>query len=155
MIPQDVLDGLSVEGRTARWTEVLCEIEDGRSPRDVLFVNAEGPVRGFAYASEDPGSGGAGDLRAGDEPTSTALLHAIYLHPTAWGTGLGSALLEATVNALRALSFSKATLWVIEANERARRFYEARGWYADGGSKTCFGMDVTVDVPTLSYALKL
>jgi hypothetical protein len=28
------------------------------------------------------------------------------------------------------------TLWVLDTNERARRFYEARGWRADGTSKS-------------------
>jgi GNAT superfamily N-acetyltransferase len=148
MIPQDVLDGLSVEQRTQRWAELLADISNGRSQRDVLFVNADDVVRGFSYAapSDDDDASDAGN---------TALLHAIYLDQSAWGTGLGAALLEATINDLRSRSFTHATLWVIEANERARRFYEAHGWYADGSSKTCFGMDVSVDVPTLRYARAL
>ncbi len=31
--------------------------------------------------------------------------------------------------------YRRATLWVLEANQRARRFYEARGWTPDGTSK--------------------
>jgi Acetyltransferase (GNAT) family. len=29
----------------------------------------------------------------------------------------------------------EAILWVLESNQRARRFYEAAGWRADGGHK--------------------
>ena len=32
--------------------------------------------------------------------------------------------------------FSAATLWVLETNARARRFYESAGWAADGATKT-------------------
>jgi ribosomal protein S18 acetylase RimI-like enzyme len=30
----------------------------------------------------------------------------------------------------------EAILWVLEANQRARRFYEAGGWRPDGSAKT-------------------
>ena len=33
---------------------------------------------------------------------------------------------------LCAIGYRRATLWVLETNERTRRFYEAAGWVADG-----------------------
>jgi len=36
---------------------------------------------------------------------------------------------------LRAVGFSTATLWVLDTNLRARRFYEAAGWVPDGATK--------------------
>ena len=35
-----------------------------------------------------------------------------------------------------AAAYREATLWVLEGNVRGRRFYEATGWYADGGIGT-------------------
>ncbi|WP_343308385.1 GNAT family N-acetyltransferase [Streptomyces sp. SID5770] len=52
----------------------------------------------------------------------------------AWGTGVGRALLSATTGALVAAGFRSAALWVFAGNERARRFYEAAGWRADGAA---------------------
>jgi hypothetical protein len=36
---------------------------------------------------------------------------------------------------LRHDGFHTATLWVLESNARARRFYERRGWHVDGHEK--------------------
>jgi GNAT superfamily N-acetyltransferase len=57
----------------------------------------------------------------------------IYLHPSAWGLGLGRALLTRATDELRDAGFAEALLWVIEGNERAIRFYERAGWHDDGG----------------------
>jgi RimJ/RimL family protein N-acetyltransferase len=38
----------------------------------------------------------------------------------------------ATMTTLGRADYAQATLWVLEDNERARRFYEAAGWRADG-----------------------
>jgi ribosomal protein S18 acetylase RimI-like enzyme len=37
---------------------------------------------------------------------------------------------------LRCRGFDEAVLWVLETNERARRFYEKAGWKTDGQTKT-------------------
>ena len=36
---------------------------------------------------------------------------------------------------MRSAGFRRATLWVIEENAEARRFYEAAGWRPDGLAK--------------------
>jgi len=59
----------------------------------------------------------------------------LNLAPEAWGKGLGRALLEAATTKLRDLGYADAVLWVLDGNTRARRFYEAAGWYADGTAK--------------------
>jgi GNAT superfamily N-acetyltransferase len=55
-------------------------------------------------------------------------LRAIYVDPPAQGAGVGSALLEAAVDALRAAGHAEAFLWTFEANGLARAFYERHGW---------------------------
>jgi GNAT superfamily N-acetyltransferase len=62
-------------------------------------------------------------------------VHTIYLDPAVWGTGAGAALLDAALDEMRAAAYRSATLWTLGTNERARRFYERRGWRADGTSK--------------------
>jgi GNAT superfamily N-acetyltransferase len=55
-------------------------------------------------------------------------LRALYVDPPAQGAGVGSALLEAAVEALRAAGHAEAFLWTFEANGLARAFYERHGW---------------------------
>lgn len=70
------------------------------------------------------------------DPECVGEIHALYLLPESWGEGLGRQLLAAAVERLAAAGFEEATLWVLGSNVRARRFYEAGGWFADGASKT-------------------
>ena len=64
--------------------------------------------------------------------------------PTAWGTGIGRALIQAGEDELRRLGHHDAVLWVLDDNPRARRFYELAGWAADGAAREIqlFGFDV-------------
>lgn len=120
LLPDSYLDRLSVEERERQWTETL----DETSTRSgVLVAEDDGRVVGFASwgPSRDEGAGEA----TGEVP-------AIYLEPTAVGTGVGRELFGAATRALREAGYTRATLWVLEVNERARRFYERAGWSWDG-----------------------
>ena len=50
-------------------------------------------------------------------------------------------------------SYADATLYVIEDNPRARRFYEREGWAADGTTKT--GEFLGLTVAEIRYRIKL
>jgi GNAT superfamily N-acetyltransferase len=76
---------------------------------EVHVFDQDGRVAGFAVLD-------------GDE------LRALYVDPPAQGAGVGSALLEASVDALRAAGHGEAFLWTFEANGLARAFYERHGW---------------------------
>jgi RimJ/RimL family protein N-acetyltransferase len=52
------------------------------------------------------------------------------------GAGSGQRLLLAATAELSRLGFPEAVLWVATGNSRARRFYEAAGWAADGMERT-------------------
>ena len=52
----------------------------------------------------------------------------IYFLPEYIGKGYGQYLLNACVDELRKLGFHSIILWVLEENERARRFYEKNGF---------------------------
>lgn len=56
----------------------------------------------------------------------------IYLLPEHIGQGLGRLLMDAVLEELRKQGFSKAFLWVLEENGRARRFYERYGFTCTG-----------------------
>lgn len=69
----------------------------------------------------------------------TGEVRAIYAAPDVWGTGIGRALMGGAVAELSRLGYAGATLWVLDANERARRFYALAGWKPDGSAKTDAG----------------
>ena len=66
---------------------------------------------------------------------STGEVVAIYARPEAWGTGAGRALMMAALDGLRGAGFRDATLWVLDSNARARRFYERAGFAPDSAVK--------------------
>lgn len=71
--------------------------------------------------------GVAGSLPSRDEPpVRERELTLLYIDTGWYGTGLGAALLDAT------LGDGPASLWVAEDNPRARRFYEKHGFRPDG-----------------------
>lgn len=73
-----------------------------------------------------------------DEPVDPEVgqVYAIYVDSGHWDRGYGRALFAAAVSGLTDAGFDAATLWVLDSNTRARRFYEAAGWVADGATKT-------------------
>lgn len=100
------------------WRE---QVEHG--PPRVLAVHGGEPI-GFAVAgpARDPG------------PVDTELL-ALYVRRAWWGTGVGQALLDEVVGD------RSCTLWVLEANLRARAFYARNGFAADGSRELMEWLD--------------
>ncbi|HZB86562.1 MAG TPA: GNAT family N-acetyltransferase [Gaiellaceae bacterium] len=75
----------------------------------------------------------------------------LFVVPDEWGRGAGTALHDEAVRLLRGKN-AGARLWVLEENERARRFYERRGWAFDGERRPS---DYPPYPPALRYALDL
>jgi GNAT superfamily N-acetyltransferase len=119
-LPDETLDGLDVSEREAEWLRVLTS-DDSRH----RVLVAEGPDGIVGFAS-------VGSTRDGDAEDGTGELYAIYLVEDAAGAGLGRSLLACSTAALRDAGFVRATLWVLETNDRARVFYEREGWSWDG-----------------------
>jgi GNAT superfamily N-acetyltransferase len=126
LVPDGYLDALSyqIPKRVVWWHDML----SGTSGPKWTWV-AEGADRivGFADTcrSWDP-----------DADRSTAILGAIYLERSVVRRGVGRALMDRAVSNLRDVGFTAVTLWVLDTNDRARRFYEALGWRPDGTTKT-------------------
>lgn len=119
VFPAEFLAGLSVEERAALAERLLTERSE-----TILVAEIDRRVVGFASG---------GPSRDEDPDAAPAEVYAIYVEPPAWGRGAGRLLLERLEEVLRGSSFEEATLWVLEDNPRARRFYEAAGWEFDGG----------------------
>jgi L-amino acid N-acyltransferase YncA len=139
LLPDGFLDRLSVEEREASWREAF------RDRGAAVFVaEEEGRVIGFASF------GPSRDRDAGPE---VGEIPAIYVDPTVVGAGVGRALLDAAIEAMREAGYRRATLWVLEANAHARRFYERAGWRWDGTvSRHDFDC---ANEPVVRYAVEL
>lgn len=125
LLPQEYLDRLYPAGRLARWRRTLDETDQGTG--GVIVAVTDGQVCGAAWF---------GPTRDTDtDPVRVGELIGIYLLPEAWGKGLGRKLLAAAVEHLAAAGYSQATLWVLDSNARARRFYAKAGWAEDGAVK--------------------
>jgi ribosomal protein S18 acetylase RimI-like enzyme len=140
-LTDEYLDGLSVEERLEQHRRSL---EQPRAEWRTWVADHEGTVTGFAVT---------GPSEDADAEPSTGEVYAIYLEPDRVGTGLGRELFEHAVADLRERGFSVVTLWVLESNERARRFYEVAGWRADG-TQTNERVDCEMR-PTVRYRVEL
>jgi GNAT superfamily N-acetyltransferase len=81
----------------------------------LTVADDDGEIAGFSYVGPSPED----DVRE---------LYGLHVAPDQVGTGVGRLLM---VDALAHLG-PHAVLWVLDRNERARRFYERGGWVADG-----------------------
>jgi GNAT superfamily N-acetyltransferase len=117
VLPANELDAMVID--PSRWRPRLEHPPAGWS----TFVGERaGVVVGFASVGPSRDENGIGEL------------YAIYVAPAAWSTGAGRALLE-RAEATLSTEYAEATLWVLEDNPRARRFYEGGGWATDGARK--------------------
>lgn len=123
-VPDAVLDALSVDTRIEVWNTILSE-SSWPAPA-ILVADDNARIAGFVHLCPSR------DHDAGPEIGEVA---AIYLMPEHWGKGWGQALLDRAVATLQLAGFCAATLWVLDFNARARRFYEAGGWQADGATR--------------------
>jgi putative acetyltransferase len=62
-------------------------------------------------------------------------LDGLYVEPAWWSRGVGRTLHDAALDRLRAGGSARCHLWVLEHNDRARRFYERLGWRENGDTR--------------------
>jgi GNAT superfamily N-acetyltransferase len=141
VLPDEYLDRLSVDDREAMWLGAFAHPD----PKSGALV-AEASRRIVGFASFGPS-------RDEDAPDGTGEVPAIYVEPAALGTGVGRELFAAVTETLRVAGFTRATLWVLEANVSARRFYEKAGWSWDGAVST--HMFDCANEPVVRYGVDL
>jgi GNAT superfamily N-acetyltransferase len=142
ILPDEHLASLTVDAQAEWWRARLAKPE----PHDNwVFVALDG----------DRVVGVAGAERARDEDAgpTTGELGMLYLLADHVGHGLGRRLHDRALAALRDASYTRATLWVLEANARGRGFYEHVGWAPDGTRGD--HMVECANHPMLRYAIAL
>jgi GNAT superfamily N-acetyltransferase len=133
LLPDDLLDGLSVELRERTWDEIL---GGSSGVAGFTLVAVEAQVIGFCSA--------ATPSRDADAAPRTAEITALYVDPSRWRSGIGHLLLKAMFDALRRDRWKRVELWVFADNARARASYETVGFHPDGAEKRDDGGPVQV-----------
>jgi len=119
LLPQDMLDGLSAEGRAAMWATVLDAPASYNGTR-VYVAERAGEILGLGAC------GGQHDA-AMRERDFAGEIGAIYILRAQQGVGVGRGLMNLMARDLMARPMFGASLWVLRENVGARRFYEGLG----------------------------
>jgi GNAT superfamily N-acetyltransferase len=120
-VPDDYLHALDPVRWRPFWQDRLRDQEPSSGTLVLVQVDGGKPIGFISY----------GPSRAGS-PSRSGEIFAIYVLPQHQGGGGGRMLMAAGLDALAAAGFDRATLWVLDGNVRARRFYEHGGWRPDG-----------------------
>jgi 3-methyladenine DNA glycosylase AlkD/GNAT superfamily N-acetyltransferase len=120
---------MDYERRAARFREQLAGhgLETGPGKEETCVAERGGEVLGFVTL---------GACRDADvDPQRVGEIWGIYLAPQHWRQGAGSRLCRFAEQLLASRGCFEVKLWVLAGNDRARRFYEAMGFVADGAVK--------------------
>ena len=126
MLPARVLDALSVERREVVWAERIA------ANATILVADVEGSVAGWLSL---------GPSRDADATSCDGEVYGLYVEPDSWSQGVGTALWTEAKKTLSALGYRVAKLWVLEANDRARRFYERQGFTPEPDMRKLYERD--------------
>lgn len=120
-VPDDYLNDLhkDMERREQNMLQLLAESQQWK----VFVAEKNGAVVGFCLVGPDR-----------DDPTRGEI-GSIYLLSEYWGQGIGYALHQAGLSALSAMGLDQAVLWILDTNERTRKWYKRQGWQPDGAEK--------------------
>ena len=122
-VADQVLADLSLSEREAGWHERIIDGTHGR----ILVAERGHEVIGYSRV--------LAPARDGDAAADVAEIAAMYVHPDAWRSGAGSALMQTALGELRSDGWRDVTLWVLDRNARAIAFYEGFGFAPDETEK--------------------
>ena len=122
--------------RIRPWQRVIAAIAPGEIAPGAVSPR-EGGAGIVGYASFGPerdvlGAPWPHPLTPAGSEGLVAELYALYVHPAWWSTGTGRTLMDEVLAKVSKAGYAGITLWVLEANARARRFYGKAGFAPDG-----------------------
>jgi GNAT superfamily N-acetyltransferase len=119
LMPAAYLDAMDVAKQADVWRGDIAKHAALR--RKQLLVAVQGrEVVGFARVGPP------------SEARPLGMVYLLYVDPAHWGSGAGARLMQAALGEMADMQLEEAELWVLEANARARAFYEAGGWTPSG-----------------------
>ncbi|WCN82373.1 GNAT family N-acetyltransferase [Micromonospora sp. LH3U1] len=120
-LPAEALADPTPEAMGRYWAERWHWEQDNHR---LTVAERAGELVGFSYLGPDD-----------EDDPETGLLNAIHLEPAEQGRGTGRALMTDALDAMRALGWRRAVLWVLRDNAHARGFYERGGWTPTGAKR--------------------
>ena len=138
IMPDDVIAKTDLVYRTTFWAE---RIADRDWP--VFVIEHDGECVAFCQMipSKDPD----------DDPTQVGHITSLHVLPQLRGRGHGRALMDHVLDEFRNRGYSTVTLWVLEQNRAARRFYERYGFRQDRATRH----SPRTNVPEVRYRILL
>lgn len=121
IVPDSILDSINAEKRQEYFEKAL----------------SEGWEEDFLVFAEDKAAGlmTIGKCRDEEKDDTYGEIWGIYLLPEYWNKGIGTYFINWGLNELKSRGYKKVTLWVLEENINARKFYEKIGFKHDGTIK--------------------
>jgi len=116
-----------------------------RDENRLLLIAVDDAGRAVGYTMLIFGVPGDSDVRSSVSTRPTAELSKVYLLPGEHGSGVASALMDATIEAARERGVASVWLGVNKLNLRANRFYERSGFATVGSKKFQLGTEVHDD----------
>jgi len=142
ILPDDYLNRMRVDGERRRRHMVEQATAAHRSVLVESVAVQAGAIVGWVAG---------GRCRDADRPgPGQGEVYAIYVLPEWWGRGAGRLLMAHAVRTLAEAGQLDITLWVLEGNQQARRFYAAAGFRPDGARQL---LDLGGLVTELRYQL--
>lgn len=121
IVPDEILNNITIKKRQKYFEKALTEGWE----EDAIIFNDNKAVGLICI----------GKCRDIDKEGSCGEIWGIYLLPEYWNMGIGSELINWGVSELKKRNYDKVTLWVLEDNLNARKFYEKIGFEHDGTIK--------------------
>ena len=117
IMPDEVIARTDVPWRTAFWMPRIANPE-----WPVFLLEERGEAVAFCHMAP------TGEPHVGE-------ITSIHVRPGLRGRGYGRRLLDCVFAEFRRVGLTEVTLWVLEGNSKARRFYERAGFALDGAHK--------------------
>jgi ribosomal protein S18 acetylase RimI-like enzyme len=138
IMPDDVIAQTDLSYRTTFWAK---RIADPDWPVFIIDDGGESVAFCQMIPSPDPEV----------DPSRVGLITSLHALPHLRGRGYGTALVNRVLAEFKQRGFEELTLWVLEKNLQARRFYEKYGFRLDGGTRTY----PQTNVPEVRYRIPL
>jgi ribosomal protein S18 acetylase RimI-like enzyme len=138
IMPDDVIARTDLAYRTAFWK---ARIADQEWP--VFLIEENGQAVAFCQMipTKDPD----------DDRQRVGHITSLHVLPQLRRHGYGRSLMDHVLAEFGRRGFAEVTLWVLEANSAARRFYEKYGFRLDGGARRY----PKTEVPEVRYRIRL
>ncbi len=123
ILPDSLLDGLSVSEREQSWDTLLSD--GGDRWLTLVAEDSSGVLVGFCSV--------ATPSRDEDASEATAEVGALYVDPEHWREGAGGVMLSTALEQLGQKGWHDAILWVLPENQAALAFYDRFGFLVEDG----------------------